>query len=59
MVSELESELQAANYDHWFRVQVQAGLNTTKPLLTHDQAMARVDAQLNKRRIARATQCDG
>jgi len=48
MVSELESELQAANYDHWFRVQVQAG-----------QAMARVDAQLNKRRIARATQCDG
>ena len=54
MVSEFETDEQAASYDRWFRAQVEAGLNSTKPLLTHDQAMDRLDAQLTERRIARA-----
>ena len=53
MVSEFETDEQAASYDRWFREQVEAGLNSTKPLLTHDQAIARIDAQLIERRIAR------
>jgi len=53
MVSEFETDEQAASYDCWFREQVEAGLNSTKPLLTHDQAIARIDAQLIERRIAR------
>ena len=54
MVSEFETDEQAASYDRWFRAQVDAGLNSAKPLLTHDQAMDRLDAQLTERRIARA-----
>jgi hypothetical protein len=54
MVSEFETDEQAASYDRWFRAKVDAGLNSTKPLLTHDQAMDRLDAQLTERRIARA-----
>ena len=54
MVSEFETDEQAASYDRWFRAQVEAGLNSTKPLLPHDQAMARIDVQLTERRIARA-----
>ena len=55
MVSEFENDEQAASYDRWFRAQVEAGLNSTKPLLPHDKAMANIDAQLHARRVARAT----
>lgn len=55
VISKFETDEQADRYDRWFREQVQASLNTTKPLLPHDQAMARVESQLIERRVARAT----
>jgi|GWRWMinimDraft_11_1066019.scaffolds.fasta_scaffold01304_5 hypothetical protein len=54
MVSEFETDEQAASYDRWFRNQVDAGLKSTKPLLSHQQAMDRIAAELTERRIARA-----
>ncbi|WP_150303331.1 type II toxin-antitoxin system RelB family antitoxin [Pseudomonas saliphila] len=54
IVSEFETEEQAASYDHWFRTKVQEAMNSTKPKLAHDEAMSKVRAELEKRRKARA-----
>lgn len=56
MVSEFDNDEQAACYDRWFRAQVLAAMNSTKPLLNHDQTIARINAQLTERKAARATQ---
>lgn len=55
IVSEFESEEQAASYDRWFRAKVLEAINSTKPRLPHDEAMAKVQAALDERRKARAT----
>lgn len=55
IVSEFETEEQAASYDHWFRAKVQEAIDSKKPRLPHDQAMARVDQLLAERRKQRAT----
>jgi len=44
-----------ASYDRWFRAKVQEALDSKKPALPHDEAMARVDAMLTARRATRAS----
>ncbi|RMN47639.1 hypothetical protein ALQ59_01907 [Pseudomonas syringae pv. apii] len=40
IVSEFETEEQAASYDKWFRAQVQASISDPAPNIPHDQVMA-------------------
>jgi len=54
IVSEFETEEQAASYDRWFRAKVLEAMNSTKPRLPHDEAMAKVQATLKERRKVRA-----
>jgi len=44
IVSEFETEEQAASHDRWFRAQVQASLDDPRPSIPHDQVMAEMDA---------------
>lgn len=53
-VSEFETEEQATSYDRWFRAKVQEAIDSRKPCLPHDEAMARVDRLLEERRKKRA-----
>jgi len=48
IVSEFETEEQAANYDRWFRAKVQASLADPRPGIPHDQVMAEMDAIIEK-----------
>ena len=54
IVSEFDTEEQAASYDRWFRAKVQEAMNSTNPRMAHDEAMSKVRAELEKRRKARA-----
>ncbi len=54
LISEFETEEQAASHDRWFRAKVQAAIESEKPRLPHDAALARVDALLEARRKQRA-----
>ena len=42
IVSEFETEEQAASYDHWFRAKVLASLNDDRPARPHDTVMAQL-----------------
>ena len=53
IVSEFETEEQAASYDRWFRAKVQASIDDPRPRITHDEAMAEVERMLEERRQAR------
>ncbi|OJU91491.1 MAG: stability determinant [Burkholderiales bacterium 66-5] len=53
-ISEFETQEQADNYDRWFRAKVQEAIDSKKPRLPHDEAMARVDRLLEERRKQRA-----
>jgi hypothetical protein len=44
IISEFETEEQAASYDRWFRAKVQASLADPRPSVPHDEVMARMDA---------------
>ncbi|HLD67760.1 MAG TPA: stability determinant [Pseudomonas sp.] len=44
IVSEFETEEQAASYDRWFRAKVQASLDDPSPNIPHDQVMAEAEA---------------
>ena len=44
IVSEFETEEQAASYDRWFHAKVQASLAKPGPCVPHDEVMARMDA---------------
>lgn len=46
IVSEFETEEQAASYDRWFRAKVQASLDDPRPSIPHDQAMAMIREKL-------------
>lgn len=46
IVSEFETEEQAASYDRWFRAKVQASLADPRPGIPHDQAMAMIRDKL-------------
>lgn len=43
IVSEFETEEQAASYDCWFRAKVAASLASPGPGTPHDEVMARMD----------------
>lgn len=51
IVSEFETEEQAASYDRWFREKVRASLNDPRPSIPHDEAMARVRAIIEEARL--------
>ena len=53
IVSEFETEEDAAAYDIWFRAQVEAGLKSTKPRIPHQEAMTRIQKTLDKHRSVR------
>ena len=38
LVSEFETEEQAASYDRWFRAKVQAAIDDPRPALSHEEA---------------------
>lgn len=44
IVSEFETEEQAASYDRWFRRKVQESLDDPRPGIPHDQVMAEMEA---------------
>jgi hypothetical protein len=43
LISEFETEEQAASYDRWFLAQVRASLDDPSPSIPHDQVMAEID----------------
>ncbi|SFB63790.1 antitoxin [Azotobacter beijerinckii] len=53
IVSEFETEEQAASYDRWFRAKVQASLDDPRPNIPHDQVMAEMRAMLAAKREKR------
>lgn len=58
IISEFETEEQAASYDHWFRAKVQEAIDSKKPRIPHDQVMAEMDAlisQVEARRLVKQT----
>jgi hypothetical protein len=54
IVSEFDTVEQEASYDQWFRAKIEDALRSEKPRLSHDAAMAKVQALLDERRLARA-----
>lgn len=48
IVSEFETEEQAASYDRWFRAKVKASLADPRPSIPHDEVMARMNAIIEK-----------
>jgi hypothetical protein len=44
IVSEFETEEQAADYDRWFRAKVQESIDDPRPSIPHDQVMAEMEA---------------
>ncbi|WP_445009161.1 type II toxin-antitoxin system RelB family antitoxin [Pseudomonas glycinae] len=44
----LESEEQAANYDRWFRAEVQASIDDPRPSIPHEQVMAEIQALMEE-----------
>ena len=57
IVSEFETEEQAASYDRWFRAKVQASIDDPRPSIPHDEAMVEVERMLEERRKARRAAC--
>lgn len=53
IVSEFETEEQAASYDCWFRAKVQASLDDPRPNVPHDQVMADMRSLLEAKRNKR------
>lgn len=52
IISEFETEEDAAAYDVWFRAQVQAALDSTEPLIPHEQVVAEMREMLARKRNA-------
>ena len=50
IVSEFETEEQAASYDRWFRAKVQASLDDPRPNVPHDDVMAEMRALIASKR---------
>lgn len=53
IVSEFETEEQAARYDRWFRAKVQASLDDPRASIPHDQVMAEMRALIESKRNKR------
>ncbi len=56
-LSPIESEFatveEAEAYDRWFRAKVEKSLADTRPIIPHDEAMARIRALIEKKRRKR------
>lgn len=50
IVSEFDTEEQAASYDRWLRAKVQASLDDPSPNVPHDQVMADMRALIESKR---------
>ena len=55
IVSEFDTEEDAAAYDLWFRAQLEEALASDGPLIPHEQVMAETSAILEKHRLRLAT----
>ena len=44
IVSEFETEDQAASHDRWFRAKVQEAIDSKKPRIPHAQVIAQMEA---------------
>ncbi len=54
LISEFETEAEAASHDRWFRAKVAEAISSGQPRIPHDQAVARVEALLAEKKAARA-----
>lgn len=50
IVSEFETEEEAAAYDAWLRAKVEASIADTRPGIPHDQVMAEMAAIIESKR---------
>ena len=50
IVSEFETEEQAASYDRWFGAKVQASIDDPRPNIPHEQVMAEMRALIESKR---------
>ena len=55
IVSEFASTEEEEAYDRWFRAKVEKAMTSTKPTLSHEEAMARVRAAVERSRRAHAS----
>lgn len=49
IVSEFETEEQAASHDLWFRAKVQSSRDDPRPSVPHDEAMAHIRKRLDNK----------
>ncbi|HEZ2547815.1 hypothetical protein M5Z38_10345 [Neisseria meningitidis] len=54
LIYEFDTVAEAESYDAWFRAKVEKSIADPTPSMPHDEAMAFVDAELERRRAARA-----
>lgn len=54
IVSEFETQEAAEAYDAWFRAKVQKSIDSTEPLIPHDEVKAEIHALLEARRKQQA-----
>lgn len=54
IVSEFETEEEAAAYDRWFRAKVAAALADTRPPVPHDQVMAEMRKLIEEKAARKA-----
>ena len=50
IVSDFETEEEAADYDLWYRAKVQAALDDPRPPIPHDESMVLLGQMLEERR---------
>jgi hypothetical protein len=55
IVSEFETEEQAASYDLWFRAKVREALDDPRPAIPHDEVERRMAERLNQLRKLKAS----
>ena len=48
IVSDFESDEQAASYDRWFRAEVQASIDDPRPSIPHEQVMAEIQVWMEE-----------
>ena len=54
LIYEFDTVAEAESYDAWIRAKVEKSIADPTPSMPHDEAMAFVDAELERRRAARA-----
>ena len=54
LIYEFDTVAEAESYDAWFRAKVEKSIADPTPSMPHDEAMAFVDAELERRTAARA-----